>query len=579
MSAEEITKALQAMVASAAPKQPQTVTEKVLASPVGGVIRGLRDIPDAGAQMLTRGLEAIAPAGSSIEKFMQEERKRVEDINRQAEQAYQQEWRQGQMKAGEFDVGRAIGGALGTAVPATRAVQALGLATAPVRAGAVSGAVGGALQPVTQPQDSFAEQKATQIGVGGLLGAGGGYLGDKLTQIMFGRGAAPSAAATAATGEGAQSAEAILAATPSAQVTGGGVNLGAVAPEAGAALTAAQRAILERGKALGFKTTPAQETGSRSLLQMEARMESSPFTSGPFNTIKSENQRVLNKATAQAIGVNSDELSNPVLAQAQRQISDVYKKVATPDLRKIDQMTVLNGIDLVDNAFEGLTTQPLKSNIFVKQFQDLANKGQASGEQLQALSSKIGRRAKNEMTTASGDRELGTALFQIKEMVDDALASGLSQAEQQAFAQARNNYRNLMTIRTASGVVNPSSGNVSGLNLASALTRKDPQGFVFGQNQTPMYEAARFAQAFRPIVGDSGTATRSMEYSPLNVLLSMPTNLAARAYTSAPVTSMATRVSGGTGMMPNALEQQQLQALRQALPITSGIGLGGLLGP
>ena len=582
MKPEDIAAAIKLITSGAAPKQPQTVTEKVLASPVGGVIRGLRDIPDAGAQMLTRGLEAIAPAGSSMEKFMQEERKRVEDINRQAEQAYQQQWRQGQMKAGEVDVGRAIGGALGTAIPATRAVQAANLLTAPVRAGAVSGAVGGALQPVEKPEDSFLEQKATQIGLGGALGAGGGYLGDKLTQILFGRGA-PSAATQAATGGttggGAGTAEATISATPTAQVTGGGVNLAPVTPEAGAALTAAQRAILERGKALGFKTTPAQETGSRSLLQMEARLESSPFTSGPFNTIKAENQQVLNRATAKAIGVESDELSNPVLAQAQRQISDVYKRVATPDQRKLDQMTIFNGIDLIDNAFEGLTTQPLKSNIFIKQLQDLAAKGQASGEQLQALSSKIGRRAKNEMTTASGDRELGNALFQIKEMVDDALASGLSKAEQEAFAQARNNYRNLMTIRTASGVVNPSSGNVSGLNLASALTRKDPQGFVFGQNQTPMYEAARFAQAFRPIVGDSGTATRSMEYSPLNVLLSMPTNLAARAYTSAPVTSMATRVSGGQGMMPNALQQQQVQALRQALPITGGIGLGGLLGP
>ena len=582
MKPEDIAAAIKLITSGAAPKQPQTVTEKVLASPVGGVIRGLRDIPDAGAQMLTRGLEAIAPAGSSMEKFMQEERRRVEDINRQAEQEYQQQWRQGQMKAGEVDVGRAIGGALGTAIPATRAVQAANLLTAPVRAGAVSGAVGGALQPVEKPEDSFLEQKATQIGLGGALGAGGGYLGDKLTQILFGRGA-PSAATQAATGGttggGAGSAQATISATPTAQVTGGGVNLAPVTPEAGAALTAAQRAILERGKALGFKTTPAQETGSRSLLQMEARLESSPFTSGPFNTIKAENQQVLNRATAKAIGVESDELSNPVLAQAQRQISDVYKRVATPDQRKLDQMTIFNGIDLIDNAFEGLTTQPLKSNIFVKQLQDLAAKGQASGEQLQALSSKIGRRAKNEMTTASGDRELGNALFQIKEMVDDALASGLSKAEQEAFAQARNNYRNLMTIRTASGVVNPSSGNVSGLNLASALTRKDPQGFVFGQNQTPMYEAARFAQAFRPIVGDSGTATRSMEYSPLNVLLSMPTNLAARAYTSAPVTSMATRVSSGQGMMPNALEQQQLQALRQALPITGGIGLGGLLGP
>jgi hypothetical protein len=575
MSSQDIVKALQSMQGMPAPRQPKTVTEKVLASPVGGVIRGLRDIPDAGAQMLTRGLEAVAPAGSSMEKFMQAERKRVEDINREAERAYQQDWRMGQMKPNEFDVGRAVGGAVATAIPATTAVKALGLMTAPVRAGAVSGAIGGGLQPVLEPQDSFAEQKAMQVGLGGALGAGGGYLGDKITNLLFGRGAAPAVGGAGAP----SSAQATVSATPTAQVTGGGINLGSVAPESGAALTAAQKAILERGKAMGFKTTPAQETGSRSLLQMEARMESSPFTSAPFNTIKTENQKVLNRATAQAIGVNSDELSNPVLAQAQRQISDVYKKVATPDVRKVDGMTFMNNIDLVDNAFEGLTTQPLKTNILVKQLQDLALKGEASGVQLQNLSSKIGKRAKNEMTTAMGDRELGSALFQLKEMVDDALSAGLSKAEQEAFATARNNYRNLMTIRTASGVVNPSSGNVSGLNLASALTRKDPQGFVFGSNQTPMYEAARFAQAFRPIVGDSGTATRSMEYSPLNMLLSMPTNLAARAYTSAPASSVLTRTVGGTGLMPNALEQAQVESLKRALPITGGLGLGGLLGP
>lgn len=575
MSSQEIVKALQSMQGMPAPRQPKTVTEKVLASPVGGVIRGLRDIPDAGAQMLTRGLEAVAPAGSSMEKFMQAERKRVEDINREAERAYQQDWRMGQMRPNEFDVGRAVGGAVATAIPATTAVKALGLMSAPVRAGAVSGAIGGGLQPVLEPQDSFAEQKAMQIGLGGAFGAGGGYLGDKITNLLFGRGAAPAVGGAGAP----SSAQATVSATPTAQVTGGGVNLGAVAPESGAALTAAQKAILERGKAMGFKTTPAQETGSRSLLQMEARMESSPFTSAPFNTIKAENQKVLNRATAQAIGVNSDELSNPVLAQAQRQISDVYKKVATPDVRKVDGMTFMNNIDLVDNAFEGLTTQPLKTNVLVKQLQDLALKGEASGVQLQNLSSKIGKRAKNEMTTAMGDRELGSALFQLKEMVDDALSAGLSKAEQEAFATARNNYRNLMTIRTASGVVNPSSGNVSGLNLASALTRKDPQGFVFGSNQTPMYEAARFAQAFRPIVGDSGTATRSMEYSPLNMLLSMPTNLAARAYTSAPASSVLTRTVGGTGLMPNALEQTQVESLKRALPITGGLGLGGLLGP
>lgn len=600
MNSEDITAAIKLMLGGAAPapKTPQTPTQKILNSPVGGVIRGLRDLPDAGAQLLTRGLEAVSPAGSAMEQFMKEERRRVEDINRQAELDYQKNWRQGEMKQGEMDVGR-IGGNIATAImPSTAAVKALGLTQAPIRAGAVSGAVGAAMQPVATPESrdltlsdlvtgqqpqgmstaDFFKEKATQIGSAAALGAGAGYLGDKLTQAVFGRGAPTTAQAGTATGGQAGSAQASISATPTAQATGGGVNLGAVTPEANAALTAAQQSILQRGKALGFKTTPAQETGSRSLLQMEARMESSPFTSAPFNAIKQENQKVLNRATAEAIGVKADELSNPVLAQAQRNISSVYQRIATPELKKLDSMTMLNNIDLVDNAFEGLTTQPLKANIFVKQLQDLAMKGEASGVQLQNLSSKIGKRAKNEMTTAMGDRELGNALFQLKEMVDDALQSGLSQAEQQAFAQARNNYRNLMTIRTSQGVVNPSSGNVSGLNLASALTRKDPKGFVFGGNETPMYEAARFAQAFKPIVGDSGTATRSMEYSPVNVLLSMPTNLAARAYTSAPVTAAASRMSSGAGVAPNALTEAQAAALRKALPITGGLGIAGLLG-
>jgi hypothetical protein len=587
MKPEDIATAIKLITGGAAataptPKEPQTPTQKLMNSPIGGVVRGLRDLPDAGAQLLTRGLEAVSPAGSAMEQFMQEERKRVEDINRQAELDYQKNWRQGEMKQGEMDVGR-IGGNIATAIlPSTAAVKALNLAQAPVRAGAVSGAIGSAMQPVATPQGmstaDFFTEKATQVGGGAALGAGAGYLGDKLAQAVFGRGAPAQAQAGTATGGQAGSAQTSISAIPTAQATGGGVNLGAVTPEGNAALTAAQQSILQRGKALGFKTTPAQETGSRSLLQMEARMESSPFTSAPFNTIKQENQKVLNRATAEAIGVKADELSNPVLAQAQRNISGVYNRIATPDLKKLDSMTMLNNIDLVDNAFEGLTTQPLKSNIFVKQLQDLANKGEASGVQLQNLSSKIGKRAKNEMTTAMGDRELGNALFQLKEMVDDALQSGLTQADQQAFAQARNNYRNLMTIRTIQGVVNPSSGNVSGLNLASALTRKDPNGFVFGSNQTPMYEAARFAQAFKPIVGDSGTATRSMEYSPVNVLLSMPTNLAARAYISAPVTAAASRVASGTGIAPNAMTAAELAAMRQALPITSGLGLAGLLG-
>jgi hypothetical protein len=585
MTDEQIIKAIQALqVPAAAPvtapaapkaKAPESFESKILNSPVGGVIRGLRDIPDAGAQLLTRGLEAISPAGSSLEQFAKSERQRVEDINRQAELDYQRNWRQGQMRQGEIDVGRVGGNIAGTLIPSSAAVRVLGATTAPVRAGAITGAVGGALQPVattpgmTTPE--FMAQKVEQTGAGAVLGAGAGYLGDKLSNILFGAKPAPMPMPGQ---PGVGGAQVNVTTTPTATVSGGGMTPGVVGPDPSAGLTAAQQAILGRGREMGFRTTPGQETGSRSLQQMEARMESNPFTSGPFNAIKDANQKILNRSTAQAIGVNSDELSNPVLAQAQRQISNVYKQVASPEVKKLDGNTIQTGIELVDNAFEGLTTQPLKSNIFVKQLQDLAAKGEASGNQLQTLSSKIGKRAKNEMTTAMGDRELGSALFQLKEMVDDALAQGLSREQQAAFQQARANYRNLMTIRSNQGVVNPSTGNVSGLNLASALTRKDPQGFVFGSNQTPMYEAARFAQAFKPIVGDSGTATRSMEISPLSMMLAAPTNIAARAYTAQPTANLAARMQTGVAPGTDAATQE---LLKKIFPTTGAAGLISLL--
>ena len=602
MSREQMAEALKKLpplpgtAAPAAPAAPQTVMEKLAASPVGGVVRGLRDVAEGTAQFAARGAEQLPVIG----QFIRPARQSFEQAMTAGEKQYRQD-RTGQLRPDELDVGRMVGNVGGTLLPSTAAVRALNLAAKPVKAGAVSGAVSGAMQPVqtgataptlsdlvteTRPQDMSAgeyfSQKGQQIGFGGALGVGGGYLTDKMMKILFGARApgmatpAPGPAPGPATAQAQSSATAT--ATPTATVTGGQVTPGVVGADASAALTEAQRAILDRGKAMGFRTTPGQETGSRSLQQMEARMESSPFTSGPFNEIKAANQKILNQSTAQAIGVNASELSNPVLAQAQRQISSVYNRVASPTVQKIDQPYVLNGIDLLDNAFEGLTTQPFKSNIFVKQLQDLALKGEATGNQLSTLSSKIGKRAKNEMTTANGDRELGQALFQMKEIVDDALASGLSAADQLAFQAARANYRNLMTLRSSPGVVNPSSGNVSASNLASALTRKDPKGFVFGENQTPMYEAARFGQAFKPIVGDSGTATRTMEYTPLNVMLSMPTNLAARAYTSAPSTAIASRLQ--TGLMPGGVVDPAMEELmRRALPVTAGAGLvGGLLG-
>ena len=158
--------------------------------------------------------------------------------------------------------------------------------------------------------------------------------------------------------------------------------------------------------------------------------------------------------------------------------------------------------------------------------------GKVTAKQLGQLSSKLGKGAYKQMTTESGDRDLGQALYQVKDHVDDLLENSLTGAEREEYAAARGQYRNLMNLARR-GVVNPSTGHVSGGALANRLQAVDRPGFLYGKNTSPLYRAARFAQAFKPIVGDSGTATRSANpFDPLELAMGLPANLASRFYLS-----------------------------------------------
>lgn len=542
-------------------------------SMAGGFVRAMRDVPDAGAQLLTRGLEAITPGD-----FMTKERERVEEINRQAEEEYQTQWRK---PGARTDYGRALGNIAATFAPAAAVTRTAGLAQAPLRAAGTAGAVGSVIsQPVITPRDvpmtteQFLAKKVEQAGVGAGAGMAGGYIFDKLGRIIFGPSTPAAAGQASATAAPTARAGATVSGAPSVSVAGGGSTLGKVTPDT-TSLTAAQRSILQRGKQMGFKTTPGQESGSVALQQMEARMQSSPMFSGPFSAIKENNQRILNRAAANSIGENADELSSPVLARAAERIGSVFESVKDSAVRAFNPDEAAARIAQINADYEGVTTTAVIDNPLVKQVLKVAGSGQATGQQLGSISSKLGKRASKEMTAANGDRDLGEALFQIKEMVDDLMMEGMNATQKAELMVARQQYRNLMNLEHT-GVVNPSSGNVSGLNLAGQLTRKDKSGFLRGGRSNELYDAARFAQAFKPIVGDSGTATRSMEVNPVTAVAMLPFNIAARAYTSAPVTAIA-RGATGPGVAPNLLTESQRQLLQKIMPITAGLGTTSLM--
>lgn len=446
--------------------------------------------------------------------------------------------------------GRSAGGAGTVAKVASRLPGAISNAMAARPAmQVVSGATGGTSAGV-----------ARERGYGPWAQMGAGMLGSFLPALLTARMApgagvrspeaqAEAAAGATAAGEanvtpGQAGAEASMNATPEMRIQGGGPNFGSVGEDASAGLNSTRTDMMNRGREIGMRMTPGQATGSRALQQLEAKLESQPMTSGPFNTIKANNSRVLNLAAARAIGETSDVVDSGVLARAHDRIGGIYENMADETPRPIDPQQFSGFISQLQEETRGLV-QGIASHPLIEDLTRFATTGAANGRQLQSLGSKLGKAAFKNMTTQSGDRDLGIALYQAKDYVDDLLAQGISPERSTAFDAARGQYRNLMLLTQRVGVVNPSSGDVSGRSLANLLQSKDKRGFLYGRNRSPMYEAARFSQAFAPIVGDSGTATRMPLQSLSDMVMRIPMNVATRAYTSTPGVNMALRTQAG----------------------------------
>lgn len=401
---------------------------------------------------------------------------------------------------------------------------------------------------------------------------------------VAGASASAGAGATARATPGVASAETTVSGGASARGAGGGYTFGTVGDDASAGLNAATREIGQRGRELGMRMTPGQATGSRALQQLEAKLESQPMTSGPFNAIKANNATVLNREAARSIGerlAGDESLSATVMDRASRRIGQVFDDAADDVPRQIDPQQFLRTYSTIQDDVRGLV-QGFGDHPLVQDLTKFAEAGQASGRQLQSLTSKLGKAAYKNMTTPSGDRDLGLALYRVKDYVDDLLQQGMEAGRAATFQTAREQYRNLMMLTSRVGVVNPTTGNVSGRTLANVLQQKDKGGFLFGRNQSGMYDAARFSQAFAPIVGDSGTATRSALPGPTDWVLSLPFNMATRAYTSSPAIDLALRAQAGAQATSRAAGQAASagsQTLRGALFAPNSSAINPLLLP
>lgn len=269
-------------------------------------------------------------------------------------------------------------------------------------------------------------------------------------------------------------------------------------------ISSSQSRVLEKGKDLGMKATPGAATGSTGLRQIEASAESLPVTSGPFSALKQNNQTVLNRAAAKAIGENADAITDDVLNAARTRIGNEFAKVeAIPSIPV--GTPVQNKLASIEFKYRGLLDKPLAQYDVVDDiYRNLG--GDITGKQYNTWQSQLRQIAQDQFTR--GKPKIGFAIFEVKDALDDAASSVMSARERMAFQQARQQWKNLVMLETGN-VVNEQTGNVSGGLLKNVLSRKDKHGFRLGGNASDLYDATRFYKAFPGIVGDSGTATRS----------------------------------------------------------------------
>lgn len=443
---------------------------------------------------------------------------------------------------------------------------------------AALGAGLGVAQPV-----GTGDSRLTNAALGAAGGVAGKYVGGKIgdwaARVKDSMGSAERqaavAASTAEASGGGGGANAAVSGEVNATLRNAGGNVGTVGEDASAGLTRMQRQVMQHGQQIGMKTTPGQASGSKALQQMEAKLESQPMTSGPFNAIKENNARVLSREAAASIGEASDTVDSAVLDNAHTRISKVFDNAADDVARSIDPRQFMEHFGAVQTELQGVS-QGFSNNKVIEMLIGHAENGSATGAQLQAITSKLGKAAYKEMTSPSGDRELGYGLYQMKDYVDDLLASGMSNTRLKAFTEARKQYRNLMLLTSRVGILNPSTGNVNGVSLANLLQQKDKAGFLRGRNNSGMYTAARFAQAFRPIVGDSGTATRSQIPGMTELAMRIPYNIAARAYMS----PLSIKLASGAGAAMQGVNNAARSAAGTAPYYAPFLlpGQGGLLG-
>lgn len=499
---------------------------KQAAKPEQGIFRGMRDPIDAGAQMLVRGANAVGLAPES-------EISRVDQMNREAEQAYQ-----AQRADSGFDPARLAGNIIATA-PLTGAVPVGGSLAARTALGGATGAGFGALQPVNNPGGDFWSQKGEQAKTGAIAGALAAPITGALARIIHPR----------------------------------------TSPDV--------KTLMREG----VTPTPGQVLGGQ-YRAMEEKAKSIPFLGGMVRNAEGRANDQFSRAAVQRalkpIDVKLPEgLTGGAAGQfARRELSKTYDDVINqigsiaPDDRLAQEITSLG--KLVNTLPKDKGEQFVR--IIKQEITDRVDKyGRITGEGFKTAQSNLGKQAAAYMRATDGDQQkLGEALDEAGDALKRWLTRVAPPEHSARLAAANEGWANLKRVQRAGSSTAAADGIFSPTQLhqaVKALDRSKDKSAFYEQRALMQDLSSAGKKVLTDKLPNSGTADRLM---PVGLGYGLATNPI--AVTGAMLPAMAAYTRPGQRAMAGLLASRPelaepvSNAVRQAgVPILTG-GLFGLLG-
>jgi hypothetical protein len=286
--------------------------------------------------------------------------------------------------------------------------------------------------------------------------------------------------------------------------------------------SAERQALAETLRNEGVPLTAGQTTGSKPLQWMESALGDTPGSGGAAARTMENQNEAFTAAALRRAGIDAPRATPEVIDNAFTRIGNDFEGVGQRN-NVVRDHAFTRDLNNTLNEYNNLVSPSNRAPVVENTARDIQaaitqNGGHLTGEQYNAMTSRLARQARN----ARADPQLQEALQGLRSALDDAMErslfrSGNSQ-DMQVLRGARNQYRNMMVLeKAATGAgSNAAEGLISPSQLRNAVVQQNRR--AYGRGRGDFADLARAGEALLKPLPQSGTSPRHNVTHMLNTI-------------------------------------------------------------